>query len=55
MIHQLKKILPFKKTVSRKPTQKEVVEFMLDKKTLETAAAGSMQKRNDLLRRVGAA
>ena len=35
-----------------KPTQQEVVDFVSDKKTIEKAALGSMQKRNDLLERV---
>lgn len=35
-----------------KPTQQEVVDFASDKKTIEKAALGSMQKRNDLLERV---
>ncbi len=36
------------------PTQKEVVQFMLDEKTIDRAARGSMQKRNELIRRVEA-
>lgn len=37
---------------SRRPNQNEVIDFVSDKKTLNKAAQGSMQKRIDLIERV---
>lgn len=33
-------------------TQEQLLDFVLDEKTIDKAAKGSMQKRNDLLKRV---
>ncbi len=43
-----------RRPAAKQPTQKEVVQFMLDEKTIDRAARGSMQKRNELIQRVEA-
>jgi hypothetical protein len=48
MIKAISKLL----TKSKKPTQEDVVDFAYDESTINKAAEGSMQKRNDLLKRV---
>lgn len=48
MYKVLSKIIP----KNKKPTQKEVVDFVTDKNTIDSAARGSMKKRNDLLQSV---
>lgn len=37
----------------RTHSQRELLDFVLDEKTIDIAARGSMEKRNQLLKRVG--
>ena len=37
------------KQKTRKVSQQEILDFMMDEKTIDKAAKGSMQKRLDLL------
>lgn len=42
----------FKKKTAKPASQQELLEFVKNKKNIEKAAEGSMQKRIDLMRRV---
>lgn len=49
----MKKIFNAFKRKNVKPlTQEELIEFVKNKQNIEKAAEGSMQKRNDLIKRV---
>jgi hypothetical protein len=42
----------FNRNIKKTLTQEELLLFVLDEKTIDKAAKGSMQKRNELLKRV---
>ncbi len=49
-MHMLKTL--FTKNTKRALSQEELIEFVLDEKTIDKAVQGSMQKRKELLERV---
>lgn len=48
----IKKIIANHKKKQAVKDQEKLIEYLDDKKTMENATAGSMQKRNELIKRV---